>query len=138
MHRPVKRIDGGEPDQLALHGEDALGGAEPRVKLLGQRRLADEIVGAGIQGLDQAPLIVLGGHHQHVDRAPAGREQARLPAQLETRYVLELGAGDQGLDAGVGLDLRKRLKFIGERKDLVTARFKHAADDQSRRAAWID
>ena len=39
-------IDGGEPDQLALHGENPLGGAEPRVKLLGQRRLADELVGA--------------------------------------------------------------------------------------------
>ena len=39
-------IDGGEPDQLALHGENPLGGAEPRIKLLGQRRLADEIVGA--------------------------------------------------------------------------------------------
>jgi len=39
-------IDGGEPDQIALHSENPLCGAEPRIELLGQRRLADEIVGA--------------------------------------------------------------------------------------------
>ena len=39
-------IDGGEPDQIALHRENPLCGAQPRIELLGQRRLADEIVGA--------------------------------------------------------------------------------------------
>ena len=39
-------IDGGEPDQFALHRQNPLRGAQPRIKFLGQRRLADEIVGA--------------------------------------------------------------------------------------------
>ena len=42
-------IDGGEPDQFALHGENPLCGPQPRIKLLGQRRLADEIVGARVR-----------------------------------------------------------------------------------------
>ena len=135
---PGQRIDGGEPDQLVLHRQDALGGAEPRVKLLGQRRLADEIVGARVQRLDQAALVVLAGHHQHIDRTPAGGEQPRLPAQLDTRNMLELGAGNQGVDAGIGPDLSKRFKLIGERNDIVPARFQHASNDQSRRATGID
>jgi hypothetical protein len=52
--------------------------------------------------------------------------------------MLQLGAGDQRLDARVGLDLSKRFKFIAERKNLVTARFKHASDDQPGRTAWFD
>jgi hypothetical protein len=114
------------------------GGAEPREKLLGQRRLADEIVGAGIQRLDQAALVVLAGHHQHVDRTPAGGEQPRLPAQLDAGNVFELGAGNQRVDTVIGLDLGKRFKLIGERKNIVPARFQHASHDQSRRATGID
>ena len=88
--------------------------------------------------LDQAALVVLAGHHQHVDRTPAGGEQPRLPAQLDARHMFELGAGNQGLDAGIGPDLGKRFKLVGERKDIVPARFKHASHDQSRGATGID
>jgi hypothetical protein len=52
--------------------------------------------------------------------------------------MLQLGARDQGLEARIGLDLGKRFKLIGKGKDLMTARFKHAADDQPRGAARID
>jgi hypothetical protein len=72
----------------------------PRIKLLGQRRLADEIVGARVERLDQAALIVLARHHQDIDRPAAGRYQPRLPAKLDTGAVCELGAGDQRVDAG--------------------------------------
>ena len=98
-------IDGGEPDQFALHRENPLGGAQPRIKLLGQRRLADEIVGPRVERLDQTALVVLARHHQDIDRSAAGRHQARLPAKLDTGGVFELGAGDQRVDAGIGFDL---------------------------------
>ena len=133
-----ERIGGGEPDQFALHRQDALGGAQPRAKLLGQRRLADEIVGARIERLDQAALIVLARHHQHVDRPAAGGQQPRLPDQLDAGNVLELGAGNQRLDTGIGPDLDKRLKLIAEGQHLMPARFQHASDDQPGRAAGID
>jgi hypothetical protein len=52
--------------------------------------------------------------------------------------VLELGAGNQSIDTMIGLDLGKRFKLIGERKNIVPARFQHASDDQPRRATGID
>jgi hypothetical protein len=38
----------------------------------------------------------------------------------------------------ISLDEEERLALIGERKDLVTARFEHAGNDQPRGAAGID
>jgi hypothetical protein len=52
--------------------------------------------------------------------------------------VLELGARDQRLDARIGRDVSERFALIGKRDDLVTARFEHAADDQSRGATRIN
>jgi hypothetical protein len=43
--------------------------------------------------------------------------------------MLELGSGNQGLDTGIGPDLNKSFKLIGERNDIVPARFQHASDD---------
>ena len=88
--------------------------------------------------LDQAALIVLGRHHQHIDRAPAGGDQPCFPAQLDTGHMFKLGAGDQRFDIRIDLDLVKCVALIGEGKDLVTTRCKHAGDDQSSRATGID
>ncbi len=88
--------------------------------------------------LDQATLIVLARHHQHIDRAAAGRQQPRLPTQLDTGHVFEFGAGNQRIDARIGFDLRKRGALIFELKHLVIARTKHATDDQPGCTARID
>jgi hypothetical protein len=135
---PRQRIDGRKPDQLTLHRGETLGSAEPRVELFGEWRLANEIIGARVQCLDQAALIVLTGHHDHVDRTAAGGEKPRLPAKLYARHIFKLGAGDQSLNAGIGRDLSECFALVGEGHDLMTTRFEHAGDDQSSRAARID
>jgi hypothetical protein len=94
------------------------------------RRANSSPPSAGVERLDQAALVVLARHHQDVDRAPAGGEQPRLPAQLDPGNVLELGAGNKRLDAGVGPNLDECFELIGKRNDLMAACFKHAADDQ--------
>jgi hypothetical protein len=52
--------------------------------------------------------------------------------------MLELGAGDQRIDAVISLNLDERVAIVGERHHLMTARFEHAGDDQSSRTARID
>jgi hypothetical protein len=51
--------------------------------------------------------------------------------------MFKLGAGNQRIDRVIGLDLGERVELIGKRHDPVTARFQHAPDDQSRRAARV-
>ena len=80
-----ERIDRRKPHQFALHRAEPLGGAQPRIKFVRDRRLGDEIVGAGIERLAELALVDARRHQDHVDRPVAPGEHARLPAQLQAR-----------------------------------------------------
>ena len=107
-------------------------------KLLGQRRLAHEIIGAAVQRLDQRALIVLGGHQKDVDRATAVGEQPDFPAQLEARHMLQVCAGDDGLDAAIRLDALERGALVAELHDLMPTCLKQTGHDQPRGPARIN
>jgi hypothetical protein len=77
-----QRIGGGEPDELPLHARQALRAAQSRIELLRRRRLANEIVGAAVERLNQMLLIVVRGHDDDVNGAAPARQQPRFPAQL--------------------------------------------------------
>ncbi len=133
-----ERVGGGEADEVALHRGDALGGAEPRIELLGERRLGDEIVGAGIERLDQAAMAAFRGHIEDIDRAPAGGEQTRLPAQLQPRHGGELVAGDQRLDQRVQLNPRQGRILVGEGQDVMAARFEKLGNSRAGGTARVN
>ena len=137
--QPGQRIDRGEPHQFALHRAEPLGGAQARVKLVGDRRLGDEIVGAAVERLAEPVLVDARRHQDHVDRPVAPGEHARLPAQLQSRHAgADLARGDERRDLRVGAHAGKRLRAVRERPHLVIARLEEARHEQPHGAARID
>ncbi len=136
-----ERIGQRQPQQLLLHVGEALGRAQSRIKLLGDRRLADEIVGTAVERFDQLVLVAVAGHQDDVDRTAAGREQPGFPAQLDPRHFRhrqQLVAGDQGADGKIGPDAFERFAGGDERAHLVIARGEQARDEFQHGAAWVD
>jgi hypothetical protein len=131
-------IDHRQANELALHAHQPLRGTQPCVQLLLGRRLADELVGAAVERVDQVLLIGVRRHQDDVDRAIGAREQSRLPAQLHARHGGELGARDQRADVRVGLEKGDRVRPIRESAYVVAVMREHPRHGFEHRAAGID
>ncbi|HEX3474089.1 MAG TPA: hypothetical protein VHT91_03560, partial [Kofleriaceae bacterium] len=67
-HSPIRGLlgDADLDERAVVAGR----GGEPPLELRHSRRLDDEVVGAGLERLGVADLVVVAGHHDDVHRGP--------------------------------------------------------------------
>ena len=94
--------------ELVLQGHDAPCAAQACLELAPHDRLGDVIVGAGIERLDQLPLVIAGRQHDGVSHRTRGRtaHRAAQPDAVESGHqqIGDENVGPSRAEHGEGLD----------------------------------
>jgi hypothetical protein len=101
-------------------------------------RLANEVICAIVERLNDPPIIIGRRHDDNKERAARADELTSCRAKLDTWDIRELNTGDEGTNLIVRGNALKRLLSLAASKYLLLARYNKAGHCPLDGAAWID